>query len=382
MQLAELIDALSRPSAYADEVDAVEVLQTHISVVFLAGRHAYKIKKPVKLGFLDFSTLALRRHFCDEEVRLNARLAAEVYDGVVPIVQRDGQLQVEAAGEPVEWAVKMRRLPDEATLEHRLARGEVSDRLVRRIARRVAEFHAQAARGPRISAMGRFDVVARNARENFQQARANLGQAISRAVFERLSALTDGALEAHRDLIERRAARDVPCDTHGDLRLDHVYLLGDDLDDVYRLGDNLDDAKLLIIDCIEFNEEFRFADPVADIAFLMMDLKHEHREKLAAVLGEAYFDAAGDDQGRRLLPLYTSYRAAVRGKVEGLKHAEAEVPAAERAEAPCAARGYWLLALGNSRQRMSGRRWCSSADYRAAAKVRWPQIWQPGERSR
>ena len=335
MDLADLIEALGDPAAYPPGVDSLEVRQTHISVVFLAGEHVYKIKKPVNLGFVDFSTLARREHFCREEVRLNARLAAEVYLGVVPIVRTPLGVRVEAAGEPIEWAVKMKRLPDEATLESRLERGAVSAELVAAVAKQIAAFHARAETNERIAAFGRYDVVARNALENFEQSRSQVGDSISRTVYARLQALTDGALVDHRDVIESRARRGMTRDTHGDLRLDHVYVLEEG-----------GQARMLIIDCIEFNERFRFGDPIADIAFLAMDLKYEGRGDLAAALADAYFAATGDDEGRRLLPLYTSYRAAVRAKVEGFRHAEAEVPKRERTEALVRARGYWLLALG------------------------------------
>src|SRR5262249_12052024 len=131
MELAELIRELAKPQAYPGRVDGVVVRQTHISVVFLAGDHAYKIKKPVEMGFLDIRTLEERRHFCDEEVRLNRRLAPSVYLGVVPVTRQDGVLTMEGTGEVVEWAVKMRRLPDEATLQRRLQSGAVDDGLLR-----------------------------------------------------------------------------------------------------------------------------------------------------------------------------------------------------------------------------------------------------------
>jgi aminoglycoside phosphotransferase family enzyme/predicted kinase len=334
MELTDLISALSEPSAYPDRAGQVEVVQTHISVVFLVGEHVYKVKKPLKLGFVDFGTLDKRRHFCEEEVRLNARLAPEVYLGVVPIVARGSGVRVAAPGEPIEWAVKMQRLPDEATLESRLLRGGVGAELIAAVGRRIAAFHSAAETSPRIAAFGRFEVVARNARDNFEQSRAHVGTTISGAVFDRLRSRTDEVLAEQRWLIDARAARGVPRDTHGDLRLDHVYILED-----------TSPPRMLIIDCVEFNEGFRFADPVADMAFLAMDLKFEGRADLAAALAEAWFGASRDDEGRALLPLYTSYRAAVRGKVEGFRQAEPEVPDAARAEALARARGYWLLAL-------------------------------------
>lgn len=327
MDLPDLIALLSRPEAYPHPVPSVEVRQTHISVVFLAGEFAYKLKKPVDLGFLDFTTLAKRRHFCDEETRLNRRLAPGVYLGVVPVT-RDG---IEGRGEVIEWTVKMARLPDEASLRWHVRHGEVTPQQVEGLAERIAEFHRAAEANERVASFGRFEVVAANARENFAQSRGHVGTTVSRAVFERLEALTEAALARLRPVIEARADRGVPQDTHGDLRLEHVYLLP---------------VGLAIIDCVEFAERFRYADPVADAAFLVMDLLAEGRPDLARAFTEAYSDASGDGEGRQLLPFYVAYRAAVRGKVQGMKASEPEVPATERATARQRSGAFWLLALG------------------------------------
>jgi aminoglycoside phosphotransferase family enzyme/predicted kinase len=336
MDLTRLIEALTDPAAYPFPVERVEVHQTHISVVFLAGPYVYKIKKPVDLGFLDFTTLEKRRHFCEEEVRLNRRLAADVYLGVAPVAKTGSGLRLEGPGAPVEWAVKMERLPAEATLRHHLLQGEIGGALVERLANKIASFHAAAEAGERVASFGRFDVVAHNARENFEQSAARVGTTLSREVFNRLQALTEQALARLRPLIEARADRGVPRDTHGDLHLDHVYLF----------PERRPPADLVIIDCIEFNERFRFADPVADMAFLVMDFAFHGRRDLARAFTEAYFRASGDDEGRALVPFYTAYRAAVRGKVEGIALGEQEVPEQERAKAREQSRAHWLLALG------------------------------------
>jgi aminoglycoside phosphotransferase family enzyme/predicted kinase len=336
MDLPELIAALSRPFAYPDPAPHVEVRQTHISVVFLTERFAYKLKKPVNLGFLDFSTPEKRRHYCAEEVRLNRRLAPHVYLGVVPVTATGGEIRFEGEGETIDWAVKMQRLPADATLERRLQRGELGADVLEALAARLAAFHASAESSPHVSAFGRFEVVARNARENFEQAAPQVGTALSPAVFARLRDLNEQALARWRPLIEERVARGVPRDTHGDLHLDHVYLF----------PERPPPEDLVVIDCIEFNERFRYADPVADVAFLGMDLAYHGRRDLARAFADAYLRAAGDAEGRALLPFYTAYRAAVRGKVEGLKRAEREVPAAQRDEALAGARAHWLLALG------------------------------------
>jgi aminoglycoside phosphotransferase family enzyme len=335
MELATLIRSLSQAAAYPFPVERVEVRQTHISVVFLAGEFVYKLKKPVKLGFLDFSTLEARRHFCHEEVRLNRRLAPKVYLGVVPVVDAKSGLAFEAEGEPIEWAVKMQRLPDDATLLARLQRRELTADQLRSLARTVALFHKRAEGGPRVAAFGRFEVVAGNARENFEQTKAHIGQTVSREVFDRTRELTEESLSHLRPIIEARAERGVPRDTHGDLHLDHVYLF----------PERAPPDDIVVIDCIEFNERFRFADPVADMAFLVMDLRFRGRPDLADDFADAYFAATGDEEGRRLLPFYSAYRAMVRAKVDGMKAAEVEVPEASRERARQSSAGHWQLAL-------------------------------------
>jgi aminoglycoside phosphotransferase family enzyme/predicted kinase len=335
MELAALIRALSEPSAYPFPVAEVAVRQTHISAVFLAGPFAYKVKKPVNPGFLDFSTLEKRRHFCEEEVRLNRRLAPDVYLGVVPVVRSGGGLRVEGPGEPVEWAVKMRRLPDAVTLHERLRRDEVGPALLEALARKLADFHRRSPAPEALRTESGFDVVAGNIREVFDTARPQVGTTVSAAVFGRVRELVEGELARLRALIDGRAARGLTRDAHGDLHLDHVCYF----------PDRAPPDDVVCIDCIEFNERFRFIDPVADMAFAAMDLAFHGRRDLARAFAEAYFAGSGDDEGRALLPLFTAYRAAVRGAVDGMKCAEPEVPPAEHAAALESARGHWLLTL-------------------------------------
>ena len=346
MDVQRLIEMLSTPGVYQHHVDHVDVRHTHLSAVFLAGPYDYKIKKPVQLSFVDFSTLSLREHFCREEVRLNRRLAPDVYLDVVPIALAGNQIKVEGPGSVIEWAVKMRRLPEEATLKHRLLYGEVDVRIMQALAERVAHFHASAVGGQAIAEFGRFDVVAGNARENFDQLVSQIGVAISQPVFDRLQALTEARLNQLRPLIEKRAALGIPRDTHGDLRLEHIYLF----------QDQKPPDDLAIIDCIEFNERFRYADPVSDMAFLVMDLRARGFRDLADAFADAYFRAGGDVEGQSLLPFYVAYRSAVRAKVAALKASEPEVPVTERTEALARSRAHILQALGELEE--PGRRPC------------------------
>ncbi len=330
MELGTLIEAL-RASAAA-------VIQTHISVVFLTDDHVYKLKKPVNLGFLDFSTLERRKHFCEEEVRLNRRLAPAVYLGVVPVTHgTDGRVRFEGEGAVLEWAVKMRRLPASASFLERLQRDDLPSALLDAFAVRLADFHRRAEAGPRVADSGRYEVVARNARDNFTQSAAQVGVTVSRSLFDRLQSATEAALVRLRPLIESRAARGAPRDTHGDLHLDHVY----------HFPDRAPPDDLIAIDCIEFAARFRHADPIADAAFLAMDLAFRGRPDLADAFTESYLRASGDAEGAALFPFYIAYRAAVRAKVDGVTALEEEIPEPKRAEARTQARAHWLLALGS-----------------------------------
>jgi predicted kinase len=200
----------------------------------------------------------------------------------------------------------------------------------------VARFHAEGETNDHISTFGRRDVVARNTHENFEQAEPLVGVTLSRPVFDRLKELSNAALDRLRPFMESRARRHVPRDTHGDLHLDHVYVF----------PDRSQPADLVIVDCIEFNERFRYADPVSDMAFLYMDFQFHGRRDLAEQFANEYFQASGDEEGRTLLSFYAAYRAAVRGKVEGFELGEEEVPEVERGAALTRARAHWLLALG------------------------------------
>jgi aminoglycoside phosphotransferase family enzyme/predicted kinase len=335
MDLGVLIESLSIPAAYPYLVDSVEVRQTHISAVFLAGPYVYKIKKPVSPGFLDFSTLEKRLYFCQEEVRLNRRLAPHVYLGVVPVVQSSTGAQFEGQGEPIEWAVKMQRLPDSATLQASLQRGAVGIALVENLAARIATFHRAADANPHAAEWGRFESVRRLVLDIFGQASRQVGKTVSQAVYDRTQVLAEGALSEFHALIDERAARGMTRNCHGDLHLDHVYLF----------AENEPPADLVIIDCIEFNERLRFMDPIADMSFPAMDFAFYGRRDLARVFADAYFRVSNDQEGRLLLPLYTAYRATVRGAVEGLLLAEKEVSESDRAIAHTKARAHWLLAL-------------------------------------
>jgi len=327
-ELPELIRGLLEPSAYPHPVNTVELVQTHISYVFLAGDFAYKVKKPVDFGFLNFTTLARRRHYCQQEVVLNRRLCPDTYLGVVRITREGRRLRLEGRGKVLEYAVKMRRLPALRMMDRLLADGRVSPTMVEAVARRLADFHAHSETGPRIDRYGSPAVIDGNWQENFEQWAPYLDDTITAGQDRYLRAYVRNFLIRRRTLLEERVGQGRIRDCHGDVRLDAVCFTD----------------GVCIFDCIEFNRRFRYSDVAADIAFLAMDLEYHGRPDLSERLVRTYARAAGDAQALELVDFYKCYRAAVRGKVEGFRLTQPEVRPTERRQARQAARAYFRLA--------------------------------------
>jgi aminoglycoside phosphotransferase family enzyme/predicted kinase len=326
MDLERLIAALANPACYPG-APPVEVIQTHASVVFLAGDRAYKLKKPVNFGFLDYSTPARRRLMCQREVRLNRRLAPDVYLGVQPVVERDGQVAIGGPGQPIDWLVEMRRLPDERCLRHLLRERRVGEEEIRAVARHVAALYVSAATGPGIARYGSLATIRRNVEENFRQIAPFVGTVLSAASYAEIVATGRALLRERRAVFEARRAAGRIRDGHGDLRCDHVYLL----------------PAIAVVDCIEFNQRFRYGDQASDLAFLAMDLEAHGRPDLAAALVAEFERAAADDLSD-VLDVYVAYRACVRGKVAALRATEPEVGDEERDWARVEAARFFALA--------------------------------------
>ena len=327
--LPQHIQALLSAEAYPHAVDAIELRQTHISYVLLAGDTVYKLKKPLDLGFLDFTTLEKRRHFCEAEVRLNSRLCADTYLGVVPVVERDGRVSIEGDGEVLDWAVKMRRLPENGMLHHHLESGSVTTEMIALLAHRLAEFHESSERSGEIDRYGGLETVAANWHENFEQTEAYVGRTITRPQFDEIRAFVENVAEEDADLFELRVREGRARDCHGDLRADAVCFVAD---------------GVCIFDCIEFNERFRYSDVASDIAFLAMDLEYRGRRDVSDELMTRYLGATLDSTLPLLLPFYKCYRAYVRGKVDGFQLDQPEVAEEQRREAAQRARRYFELA--------------------------------------
>ena len=314
-----LRDALADPAAYPHDPDTVTFRQTHISLVALAPPRVYKIKKPVDLGFLDFSTLEQRRHYCEEEVRLNRRLCEHTYEGVVPVVETEDGLRVDpprADGEVVDYAVQMRRLPPEGFLHNRLRRGDVVPADLDRVADVLCQFYKERPSRPEVAAAGWIEALRVSTDENFEQTTGHVGPLLAEPVYEALRYYVDRFYDQRAALLHRRRAGGLIVDGHGDLRLEHVHL---------------SDDRVCIYDCVEFNERFRHLDVANDVAFLAMDLDLHGRPDLARRLAHRIAERLGDPELDALIDFYKCYRAYVRGKVEGMQAQDEEIPTEERA---------------------------------------------------
>jgi aminoglycoside phosphotransferase family enzyme/predicted kinase len=309
--LPPLIAGLLKPAAYPHAVVAPQLIETHISWVILAGEFAYKIKKPHDFGFLDFSSLAKRRHFCEEEIRLNARLAPDIYLAVVAI---SGSLEeprlaphIEAAGSVIEWAVKMRAFPADATLDRE---AEVSTEQIDAIAECIADFHAGIASAPASSIYGEPDKVVEPVAANFAQLHELLPFDRDSQLQPLLDRLQTWSESEGQRLIQHFAARKAGGfirECHGDLHLGNIAWVDD---------------KPLIFDALEFNPALNHIDVINEIAFLGMDLRHRGRTDLAWRMLDGYLARTGDFAGLQALPYYQVYRAMVRAKVSAILAAE------------------------------------------------------------
>jgi len=321
-----------RPEFYPHRPARVEVKQTHMSYVFLADDFVYKIKKPVNFAFADCSKLDSRYLLCCDEVRLNRRLAPEIYLGVAPIFARDGKFVLGEEDQVLdhgvqEYAVKMRRLPDERMLDRAVRSGEVTGDLINSLAKRLAGFH----RGASTAAAWRYGsapAIWRTVFGNLKEIERFAGYTATDFQIAAIKDYLKRFINAHWELFNDRLAQGRVREGHGDLRCEHVCLID----------------GIQIFDCLEFSEPLRYGDVAADLAFLAMDLDALDAPYLADDLITAYANETSDEALATLITFYKCYRACVRGKVESLKSLENEVPPPQREAACESAHGYFSLA--------------------------------------
>jgi aminoglycoside phosphotransferase family enzyme len=329
----QVTEALMKPEAYDEDPSSIELVQTHISFVFLTRKFVYKVKKAVDFGFLDFTTLEKRRFFCEKELELNRRLCGDMYLEVVPI-NRSNIIRIKGEGETVEYAVKMKRMPQERMMSRLLEESKVDNGLVDRIAKVIADFHSKAETNRRISKFGSLAIIETNWKENFEQTEEFVGKTISMKDFKLIHERISDFMKRSVPLFEKRIAEHRVRDCHGDIHSGNIFVTNGSY----------------IFDAIEFNERFRYSDVAADVAFLAMDLDFRERPDLADFFVKTYIRYSGDQELMKLLTFYKCYRAYVRGKVVSFKLKDPNVRSKENNIARKEARAYFKLAAAYSKK--------------------------------
>jgi aminoglycoside phosphotransferase family enzyme len=323
----EVAEALMKPQAYEEDPEGIELVQTHISFVFLTKKFVYKIKKAVNLGFLDFTTLERRRFFCEKELELNRRLCEDMYLEVVPI-NWSNTIKIKGEGEPVEYAVKMKRMPQEKMMSRLLEKRKVDRKTVDEIAKIMAEFHSKAETISRVSDFKLDPIVEQNWKENFDQTAEFTGQTISERDFRTIHERIEEFMKRNLPLFRKRVEEDRVRNCHGDIHSGNIFVTD----------------RIYIFDAIEFNDRISISDVAADVGFLAMDLDFKERQDLSGFLVKRYVKYSGDQELTKLLPFYKCYRAYVRGKVVSLKLEDPNIGNQEKQAAKREAHAYFKLA--------------------------------------
>ena len=324
----KLIDFLKSPASYPHQPRRVLLRQTHISWVFIASPFVFKVKKPINLGFLDFSTLEKRHHFCQRELELNRRLCPDVYLDVLPIYKTASNFSFKTKGKIAEYCLKMKELPSGWFLRELLAERRVGESEINRIISRLRRFYGSQTPTREIEKWGRPEKLKISTDENFAQVEPFVGRKISAAAFAAIRRFTNEFYVRNEKLFRRRMQQHRIRDCHGDLHLDHIHLTP---------------KATTIFDCIEFNDRFRFIDIANDVAFLAMDFDLEGRSDLGNLFLRNCAGEFHDSEMLKLSDFYKCYRALVRGKVESIQ-AISMKPAKAGKHAKAAAR-YFRLAL-------------------------------------
>lgn len=330
MTLPRHIKAMLDGFAYPEKPASVELRQTHISYLFFTPEFVYKVKKPVAFAFLDFSTLPKRLFYCQEEVRLNSRLAPDMYMGVVPVTDENGKVKVNGKGAAIDYAVKMKRLKQETILEEMIKTGNAKEDVIKKIAAKIAGFHLRAERNSRVAQFASPIAIRKNVEDNFAQTEPHIGLTISKKRHDFIRQKTLDFLDANGQLFLQRMKDGFIKDCHGDIHCENV---------------SVEENTVRIFDCIEFSERFRLSDTVADIAFLAMDIDFHNQRGLSELFSEEYFNSSNDPGAKPLLDFYKCNRAFIRGKVDGLKFLEPEVSTAEKSDAFLSAIRHFHLAF-------------------------------------
>jgi hypothetical protein len=329
MTHSQLIETMKMVNFYPHNPAEVELIETHISYVFIAGDIVYKVKKPVKFDFLDFTSLEKRKFYCEEELKLNRRLAPDTYLDVVTI-SRDAQGNITLGNgvEVIDYAVRMKKLPLDRMLKTLLFKGLIDKEIMDNVAEKIAAFHQQAQTGGHIDAMGGIKNIRRNQEENFTETINYINITIPEYQYKFIKDYVEIFLVEKKALFKKRVTDHKIRDGHGDLHLEHICVAD----------------EIIIFDCIEFNERFRCGDVAEDVAFLTMDLDFNGYPQHADTFVQSYIKHSGDADLLTLLNFYRCYYAYVRGKVTSFRLDQKEITGNERRQITKNAAQYFDLA--------------------------------------
>jgi len=343
----KLLEAMFRPEFYPHRPEHIELIQTHISYIFIAGDYVYKVKKAVDFDFLDFTTLERRRFYCHEELRLNRRLAPEVYLDVLEIGEdASGNIVLGRGERVVDYAVLMKKLPGNRMLKTLLQRGKIDLPIMDAVARKLVEFHAHAATGGNIDEIGGVETIHRNHDENFEETRNYINTTIPEYQYRFIKYYAYDFMDRHQALLAKRVQDHKIRDCHGDLHLEHICIIdsGTRLKEASGLSNYYSPDDIIIFDCIEFNERFRYEDVASEVAFLAMDLDYNGYPDYADTFVSAYIRHSDDREIESLLNFYKYYYAYVRGKVISFRLGDSSISQDVREEEIITASRYFDLA--------------------------------------
>ena len=324
-----LIETMKKPDFYPHNPAEVELIQTHISYVFIAGDFVYKVKKPLKFDFLDFTSLGKRKFFCEEELKLNRRLAPDTYLNIVAIsLNSQGNITLDKGVEIIEYAVLMKKLPSDRMLKTLLSKGMADEKTMDAVARKIAYFHQRARTDKTIDEMGSIENICRNNEENFIETKRHINDTIPDYQYNFIREYVNKFLMEKKTFLGKRVSDHRIRDCHGDLHLDHICI----------------NDEITIFDCIEFNERFRCGDVAQDVAFLTMDIDFNGYPQHAKSFVQSYIKYSGDKDLPSLLNFYCCYYAYVRGKVTSFRLDQKEISSSESEEIRKTAKHYFDLA--------------------------------------
>ena len=328
--MVNILEGLSKPEAYDEEVKEIKVIQTHISYVFLTGDYVYKVKKPVNFGFLDFTTLEKRKYFCEKEVEINSKFSPDLYIGVLPITREEnGEIKINGSGKVIDYVIKMKELPQERLMSKLLEKDEINEEIIDKIISILINFYSKTESIDESRSLGNLETIKFNWNENFETTKSFVNITIPEKIFEEIKNKVNNFFEINKELFEKRLKENKIKWCHGDLHSNNIFVTD----------------KIHIFDGIEFNERFACIDIAEDIAFLLMDLEFKNKKALSSYFLEKFIEKTGDRDLLKLLDFYKCYRAYVRGKVTSFKLNDPNIGREEKERVLKEARSYFNLAF-------------------------------------